>query len=106
MACSMIRTPTSASLAISLSTVATPPRVGSRMNRTPGAASSSCSTISLSGAVSEGMSASRLSSPRAISTATPWSPILPDTMILSPGFTDLESRWTDAGTTPTPAVVM
>ena len=46
---SLTSTPTSAALAISLRMVATPPRVASRMARTPGTASSSPATSPFSG---------------------------------------------------------
>ncbi len=95
--------------ATSLSTVATPPRVASRRQRTrpPSHASSSRAVRPLSGAVSETRSAASMSSPpRASMTVTPCSPIGPDTMIASPGSAaDALSR-TAGSTTPTPAVVM
>jgi hypothetical protein len=65
--------------------VATPPRVASRMARTPGTASSRPAIIPFIGAVSEVRSASMSSSPRASMIVTPWSPTGPDTMTVSPG---------------------
>ena len=74
-----------------------PPRVGSRSQRVDGAASSSASTRSPSGAVSERMSASRARSPRASITAIPWSAIVPDTSTTSPGCTSSGPRSRPAG---------
>jgi hypothetical protein len=65
MSSSLTSTPTPAALAISLRIVATPPRVASRMARTLGTAFSSSATSPFSGAVSEQISASMSSSPRA-----------------------------------------
>ncbi len=86
--------------------VATPPRVASRMARTPGTASSSAATRPFSGAVSETMSASMSSSPRASMIVMPWSPIGPDTMMASPGCAWATPRGLSRSTTPTPAVLM
>ena len=74
-------TATPAAVAISLRTVATPPRVASRMAAHAAAtASSSAATRPCSGAVSDATSASMSSSPRASMMVMPWSPIGPETM--------------------------
>ena len=74
-----------------MSTVATPPRVASRMQRRPGpAASSRASAAGHSERVSDSISASSPSSPRASMIAVPCSPIVPETSTRSPG-------WSDAG---------
>src|SRR4051794_1136282 len=75
---------TPAARASSLSTEATPPRVASRMTRTP-PASSSASTAGHRQRVSETISASRSNSPRASMIAVPCSPIAPESRIRSPG---------------------
>ena len=80
-------TATPDAMATSLQMVATPPRVASRSSRTPSPAASSRSAVMpCSGAVSETMSASMSSSPRASITVIPWSPIGPDTSTTSPGW--------------------
>ena len=80
------RTATPDARASSFSTVATPPRVASRMQRSAGpAASSSASTAGQSERVSDSTSASSSNSPRASMTAVPCSPIGPDTRMRSPG---------------------
>src|SRR5579875_551538 len=94
-----------ASRASSLQTVATPPRVGSRSQRVPGAACSRASTSPPRGAVSDTRSASRARSPRASMTAMPWSPSVPETSTLSPGRTSSAPSRRPAGRSPTPAVV-
>ncbi len=96
-------TPSSVAWASSLQTVPTPPRVGSRSHRVAGAAASSASTMPLTDAVSEEMSASMARSPRASMTAIPWSPMVPEMISRSPGRTAGNDR--PAGITPTPAVV-
>src|SRR4051812_1315062 len=75
---------TPAARASSLSTEATPPRVASRMTRTP-PASSSASTAGHRQRVSETIAASRSNSPRASMIAVPCSPIAPESRIRSPG---------------------
>ena len=57
-------------------------------------------------AVSDSMSASMSSSPRASMMVTPWSPIGPDTMMASPGRARATPRLTSRSMTPTPAVLM
>ena len=94
------------SLTSSLATVPTPPRVASRIHRVDGAAASSASTSSCTGAVSEAMSASMARSPRANMTAIPCSPIVPDSTTLSPACTRLRDSCLPSGMTPTPAVEM
>src|SRR6266699_6566030 len=104
IASSLTSTPTSAALAISLSMVATPPRVASRSARTPGpAAASRAATRPLSGAVSEVMSASMSSSPLASRIVIPWSPIGPDTRMASPGRACATPRFRPPPASPLPA---
>src|SRR3954447_5000917 len=74
---------TFAALASSLSTEATPPRVASRMTRTPGPRMAS--TAGHSERVSDSMSASSSNSPRASMIAVPCRPIGPERTIRSPG---------------------
>src|SRR3954451_9270500 len=83
-AASLTSIATPAARASSLSTEATPPRVASRMTRTP-PASSSASTAGHRQRVSETISASRSNSPRASMIAVPCSPIAPESRIRSPG---------------------
>ena len=92
--------------ASSFSAVASPPRVGSRIQRRASPSSSSAAASSCTGAVSLSMSASSWRSPRAIITAMPWSPSVPETRTRSPGRTRSGPRSTPSGTTPTPAVLM
>ena len=81
--------PSPLSRASSLSAVATPPRVGSRIQRTPLAhAPISASTNGHTERVSERRSASRSSSPRASRIVIPWSPIGPLSSTLSPARTE------------------
>src|SRR3954453_17220433 len=68
----------------SLSPDATPPRVASRITRTP-PASSSASTAGHRQRVSDTISASRSNSPRASMIAVPCSPTAPESRIRSPG---------------------
>src|SRR4051794_22245786 len=75
---------TPAARASSLSTDATPPRVASRITRTP-PASSSASTAGHRQRVSDTISASRSNSPRASMIAVPCSPTAPESRIRSPG---------------------
>ncbi len=91
--------------ASSLSTEATPPRVASRMQRSCGpAASSSASTAGHSEHVSDSTAASSSNSPRASMIAVPWSPIVPDTMMRSPGRRPAGDSDARSSTAPTPAV--
>ena len=106
MSSSLTSTPASAARAISLSMVATPPRVASRIARTPGTASSRPAIRPFSGAVSERTSDSMSSSPRASMIVMPWSPTGPDTMIASPGRARATPSETSRAMTPTPAVLM
>ena len=92
-------------MAISLSIVATPPRVASRIARTPGTASSRPAIRPFSGAVSDTTSASMSSSPRASMIVMPWSPIGPDTMIASPGWASATPRETSRESSPDPGGV-
>ena len=78
---------------------------GSRSHRVCGAAASSASTRPFTGAVSDRMSASSARLPRASITAMPWSPMLPDTITLSPGRTSSGPSDRPAGIRPRPAVV-
>ena len=91
--------------AISLSTVATPPRVASRMKRVPGAAASSASTRPCSGAQSLSIGASSARSPRAARIAAPWSPSTPLTSTASPGRARCAPSSSPARITPMPVVV-
>ena len=78
--------PTPDARASSFSTVATPPRVASRIVRSSSpAASSSASATGHSERVSDSISASRPSSPRASMIAVPCSPIVRETSTRSPG---------------------
>jgi hypothetical protein len=91
--------------ASSLRTEATPPRVASRMQRSCGpAASSSASTAGHSEHVSDSTAASRSNSPRASMIAVPWSPIVPETRMRSPGRRPDGDSSARASTAPTPAV--
>src|SRR3954452_2606559 len=93
---------TFAARASSLSTEATPPRVASRITRTPGPRIRS--TSGHSDFVSETMSASSSNSPRASMIAVPCAPIGPESRMRSPGRGGEKaargSRW------PRPVVVM
>ena len=107
MAASCKRMPTPDWLAISFSVVARPPRVGSRSTRTaPGAAASRLATRVCSAAVSLSMVVSNASDSRCDSTATPWSPMVPDSRITSPTRALRPLTDTPGGSTPTPVVLM
>ena len=71
MASSLTSTPTPAAAATSFRMVATPPRVASRSARTPVVAESRSAIRPFRAAVSEMMSASMSSSPRASMIVTP-----------------------------------
>ena len=105
MASSLTSTPTPAAAATSFRIVATPPRVASRSARTPVVAESRSATRPFKGAVSEIMSASMSSSPRASMIVTPCSPIGPDTITTSPGWAFTTPRETSCSTTPIPGRV-
>ncbi len=92
--------------ATSFRIVATPPRVASRITRTPVVASRRTPISSARGAVSDSMSLSMSSSPRASMMVTPWSPIGPDTRTASPGRTVPAPRVMSRSMTPMPAVLM
>ena len=81
--------------------VARPPRVGSRIQRSCVPSSQSDAVSPCSGAVSLSSAVSRRRSPRATSTAKPWSPIVPETSTRSPAC----GRPKVARMRPTPAVV-
>ena len=91
--------------AISLRTVASPPRVASRMKRTPGAAASSAAISPCSGAQSLSIGVSSAMSPRAHRIAAPWSPSRPLTSTASPGRARSAPRSTPSRITPMPVVV-
>src|ERR1019366_6158162 len=106
MASSVTTTLTLAAVATSLRMVATPPRVASRRARTPVVAPSRSAIMPFIAAVSETMSASMPSSPRASMIVTPWSPIVPDTITASPGCAVATPSDTSCSITPSPAVLM
>src|SRR5215217_74704 len=93
---------TPAARASSLRTDATPPRVASRMQRTPGPRMAS--TAGHSEHVSDSTSASSSNSPRASMIAVPCSPIEPDSRIRSPGRIAAGDRWARGSRLPTPVV--
>ena len=92
--------------AISLSVVASPPRVGSRRAWMSGTASTMRATRSCRAAVSDWMLVSKPRLSRLDMMATPWSPSVPETRMASPGRARSPEMFTPAGTTPTPVVVM
>jgi len=106
IASSVTTTLTLAAVATSFRMVATPPRVASRSARTPVQAASSSAIIPFIAAVSETMSASISSSPRASMIVTPWSPIGPDTITASPGWAVATPSDISCSTTPSPAVLI
>ena len=79
------RTPTFDAAASSFKVLDTPPRVGSRMARIPGQASSIALARPFKGAVSLSSTVSNSIPSRTDMMAMPWSPIVPDTTIWSPG---------------------
>ena len=92
--------------ASSFSTDAAPPRVASRMQRSPGpAASSMASTIGHSGRVSDRSSASSSNSPRASMIAIPCVPTGPETSTRSPGRSAVGDSRARGSTRPMPVVV-
>src|SRR4051794_3635757 len=91
--------------ASSLSTDATPPRVASRMQRSPGPATSSrASATGHSERVSDSTSASSSNSPRASMIAVPCSPIEPESRMRSPGRSDWGARRARGSGSPRPVV--
>jgi hypothetical protein len=106
LSCSIIPTPDCC--AISLSVVARPPRVGSRSTRTApsGTAASRRCTSSWSGALSETMAVPNSIDARCDNTATPCSPMLPDSSTTSPARAFAPPISRARGATPTPVVVM
>ena len=93
-------------LAISLSVVARPPRVGSRNARIPGTAVTIAATRPCKAAVSDRKSVPKASDSRSDITAMPWSPMVPETMMRSPGRARSPEICRPCATTPTPVVVM
>ncbi len=106
MAASESVTPTRDAAANSFNVLDTPPRVGSRMARIPGQASSIARTRPFKGAVSLSRTVSNSIPSRTDMMAMPWSPIVPDTKIWSPGAAALIESERPRGTMPTPVVVM
>ncbi len=88
----------------SFATAASPPRVTSRMNRTPGATSSTRSIRPFRGATSDSSSTPSSSPSRRDITAMPWSPSVPFTSTLSPGRIWSTPSVRPSGTKPMPAV--
>ncbi len=91
--------------AISLSAVATPPRVGSRSTCRSRVTSSIAATRPFSGWQSDSTAAPNSRPSRTLMIATPCTPISPLMMTTSPGRARSGRRWTPSGTTPTPAVL-
>ena len=84
---SSIAMPTSEECAISFNVEARPPRVGSRMAWTAAPAASRTSAIMpFSAAQSDRIWLSNSRPSRTLMMAMPWSPMVPETMIASPGF--------------------
>jgi hypothetical protein len=99
MRASSRRTPSPQAWAISWATVARPPRVGSRMKRSPGRSRSARvkgSTL----AASECRSPRRPNCSRASITAVPWSPTGPLTRMRSPGRICCNPRRSPGGAPP------
>src|SRR5215471_863076 len=92
--------------AISFSVLESPPRVGSRRQRTCWVASSSVPTSSCSAAESLRTSVSNFNPSRSARMAMPWSPTIPLTIIASPGRAWLADSEIPSRTNPIPVVLM
>lgn len=106
MAASSSIMPTPEAEAISLRLVATPPRVGSRKTRRRAPLPSMVFTRPFRGAVSETMGESNCSPSRWLSTASPCSPMGPDSTMASPTWALVPDKRTPGATQPSPAVLM
>ena len=98
--------PTPDWLAISLSVAPRPPRVGSRSTWMSCTASSMAATRVCKDRVSDRSEVPKRRPSRTDITATPWSPIVPETRIASPGRASEPLMCTPGRVTPTPVVLM
>src|SRR5579883_2314341 len=99
-------TPTFELAAISLRELDKPPRVGSRIQRSPAQTFSISATSPCRAALSLAIADSNSNPSRWARMAMPWSPIVPLSRTRSPGRARLAESCTFCGTTPIPVVLM